>query len=79
MQWHNWRTAEELGTKKSFYTDDGQKYTGDGYVQDFSLGMTTEEFQAELSSLFESGPGNPKFIDYDTAVVIIVFNCYEPS
>ena len=41
--------------------------------------MSTEDFKAELVSLFESGPGNPKFIDYDTAVVIIVFNCYEPS
>lgn len=41
--------------------------------------MTSEEFNAELESLFTSGEGNPKFIDYDTAVVMISFNCYEPS
>jgi hypothetical protein len=34
---------EDIETHNSFYTDDFAT-TGDGYIKDFSLGMTTEEF-----------------------------------
>jgi len=75
QDWHVWRSAEELETHSSFYTDDNH-YSGDGYVKDFSLGLDSESFQREIEDLFSQ---SPKFIDFDTAVVFISFNCYEPS
>jgi hypothetical protein len=44
-QWYKWHSGDELGTKGSWYTDDSS-YSGDGYTQDFSLGMDSEEFIA---------------------------------
>jgi len=67
--------ADDLETKGSFYTDDNF-YTGDGYIKDFSLGMTSEEFQEGFTALMNE---DPPFIDFNTAVLIISFNCYEPS
>jgi hypothetical protein len=45
QDWHLWRSAKELRAQSSFYTDDNS-YTGDGYVRDFSLGLSSEEFAA---------------------------------
>ena len=39
--WQVFRTGEELTTSDSFYTDEFY-YTGDGFVKDFSLGMTSK-------------------------------------
>lgn len=74
-QWYTWYTADELETKGSWYTDDSS-YTGDGYTQDYSLGVDSEQFIQEINELFHV---KPSFIDYSTAVIIISFNCYEPS
>jgi len=75
QDWHEWNRADEIETKGSFYTDD-KKYSGDGYIKDFSLGMTSEEFQSNITALLDE---TPSFLDFNTAVLIISFNCYEPS
>lgn len=74
-QWYKWNSADELETKSSWYTDDSS-YTGDGYIQDYSLGMNSEQFITEMNDLFSV---KPSFVDYSTAVILISFNCYEPS
>lgn len=74
-QWYKWNSASELETKGSWYTDESS-YTGDGYIQDYSLGINSEEFIQEIQELFTV---KPAFIDFSTAVIIISFNCYEPS
>lgn len=74
-QWYKWHSADELETKGSWYTDDSS-YTGDGYTQDYSLGVDSQQFIKEIDDLFKE---KPSFIDFSTAVIIISFNCYEPS
>jgi methionine salvage enolase-phosphatase E1 len=44
QQWHVWHNGyRDYDTSGNFYTDD---YTdsGDGYMQDYSMGLTSEEF-----------------------------------
>ena len=38
--------------------------------------MTSEEFNEEVERLFY---GEEKFFNYNTAAVVMSFNCYEPS
>lgn len=74
--WYKWRSAEQLQTKSSFYTDDF--YTsGDGYVVDFSLTLSSEQFRSQINELLSNS--NPPYIDENTGVIIIGFNCYDPS
>jgi len=51
--------------------------TGDGYVVDFTLGMTSEEFKVQINDLMQTI--RPSFISEQTAILIISFNCYDPS
>lgn len=51
QEWNKWKTAKELETADSFYTDE-YSYTGDGFILDFSLGITSEEFENQISQLF---------------------------
>lgn len=46
-QWYKWNSASDLETKGSWYTDESS-YTGDGYVQDYSLGENSEEFISDI-------------------------------
>jgi len=75
-QWWYWHSADDIETHSSFYTDDFAT-TGDGYIQDFSLGMTTEQFQQEINDLFS--PTKPSYLDPTTGIIIVSFNCYDPS
>lgn len=60
-------------TEDSFYTDE-YYYTGDGFIIDFSLGMTSDTFEKDIRALFEKD-----YIAQNTMVIFISFNCYEPS
>ena len=57
-----WQSEDQLKTSGSFYTDKRQ-YTGDGYVIDFSLGMSSQEFKRKIAE-YEIFEGDEKFIDY---------------
>lgn len=59
-QWFHWRDEPELGSSTSFYTDP-VSYPGSGYVQDFPLNMTSEEFKDKIDMLFTRQ--SPKFLD----------------
>jgi len=63
--WYTWRSGEETGTKDSFYTDDFGG-TGDGYIIDYSLGLTTEEFQDAINNLLSNT--DPPYLDDSTAI-----------
>jgi hypothetical protein len=49
-QWYKYHTAEEIETSGSFFSD-SHTFTGDGYVTDFSLHMSTDEFVSEFVKL----------------------------
>jgi hypothetical protein len=57
----------------TFITDE-YFFTGDGYKEDFSLQMSSEEFIGFINRLY-----NNKFIHPSTAVLYISFNSYLPS
>ena len=44
LEWQKWKTADELDTADSFYTDE-YSYTGDGFILDFSLNISSQEFE----------------------------------
>lgn len=73
--WHRWKSGEETKTQKSFYTDDSL-WTGDGYIIDFSLGLTAQEFQKQFTALLSE---DPHYFNFQTSVIMVTFNCYEPS
>jgi hypothetical protein len=51
--WFFWRSAEQLGTMGSFYTDEFATQ-GDGYVVDFDLGDSSETFTSDIQNIFEN-------------------------
>ena len=72
--WRVWKKESELSeVSQSFF---GESSAGAGYVKDFSLGLTSEDFIKELNALLSS---DDKYLDYTTSALIISFNCYEPS
>lgn len=68
-----WRSAEELETAGSFFTDDLQ-FSGDGYVLDWPMSSTSESFIEEFNRVIPIG-----FWEVQTAMYTFTFNSYEPS
>lgn len=71
--WRKWRSAEELNTRGSFFTDDIQ-ITGDGYIKDFSMRLSPDEFVQDLNEMIEAGWWNNRM-----SMWCITFNAYIPS
>jgi len=51
--WQRWRSSDELQTRESFYTD-FPKYSGDGYIMDISMGISTQEFVNTIKAMFDN-------------------------
>lgn len=73
LKWHYWWTGAQLKTQGTFPTDDFY-FTGDGYIFDISMSVSSEVFNGQINQLF-----NRKYIHPSTAVLYINFNSYEPS
>lgn len=71
--WQQWKSADELDTFGSFFTDDLQ-YSGDGYAHDISMSFTSQEFIIELNRLIDNG-----FWSNQVSMITVTFNAYEPN
>ena len=52
-QWYKYNKGSEIGTSPSFFSD-SHVFTGDGYVQDFSMTLSADEFVMEIHKLLDT-------------------------
>ena len=75
-----WQSTEQLKGRGAWYTDEISD-SGDGYVKDFPLTMTSEQFLIELNKMIGVGKvqSEDNFLNTQVSLIVLTFNTYEPS